>query len=297
MKLFGFQIQKISREPDFKVPEDIDEEYSAQLKQGKRLILGTLVARSGTRWLCDIFSAHENATGVTERYVVAEAFYRYVTYHKLPVDTSGIISLIKYGIVKDWEKADVSLVFSPYFSHGILNLVNELNPEQVILGVADPKFTVQSIYNKGVFSNKLFYKNKDLVIGYQPDLQKPSHFFGRVIPQGVEFEEWEKLSRIGKISWWGNRIMTDINEQVQQLPQSQLFIFNLPDADQNYAYYRELAQTFQLSPVLSEKQFLAIKGKSVKANDNMPHVWSMQENKEFEHHTKNWRTIYDELIK
>ena len=47
---------------------NIDSIYDKEIQKGKRLILGTFVARSGTRWLCDIFSSHNNVTGSVEKY-------------------------------------------------------------------------------------------------------------------------------------------------------------------------------------------------------------------------------------
>lgn len=83
---------------------DIDERYEKALASGKRLVLGTLCARSGTMWLCDIFDEHKNATGITERNFEAEAYYRFIAYNKLPIDTAGIIALIKHGILEDWKR-------------------------------------------------------------------------------------------------------------------------------------------------------------------------------------------------
>ncbi|MEX0931923.1 MAG: hypothetical protein WDZ88_04190 [Candidatus Paceibacterota bacterium] len=148
----------------------VDDEYERGLQNGKTLILGTLVARSGTMWLCDIFDAHQNATGVTERFFEAESFYRYVCFYNLPIDTSGIIKLIKKGIVEDWKRGDVALVYSPYFSHGILDLRKELKPKKIIVAVNDPKFTVQSLYNKGLFKHYYVRDNPHLALGYQSAL-------------------------------------------------------------------------------------------------------------------------------
>ena len=296
MKIGNYEFKKSVSEIDYSVPSDIDQKYIEAQKSGKRLVLGTLVARSGTRWVCDIFSAHPNATGVTERYALPESFYRYITYHQLPIDTSGIISLLKKGIVEDWQKADISLVFSPYFSHGIEELVNQLRPEEVIIGLAEPRFTVQSIYNKGVFEEELFYTNTEKVIGYQPNVPGQwSHFLGRIIPSGSEYEVWKDLTRIGKITWWGNRIMSDIHKQLVRVPREKIYIFNLPDADQKYAYYLTMAKHFNLFPLLTEKAFLSLKEKTVRSSDNVSHEWSEQEVSEFDVHSKEWLEIYAKL--
>lgn len=274
----------------------IDAEYEARLAAGKKLILGTLCARSGTMWLCDIFESHDNATGITERNFEPESFYRYITYNKLPIDTAGIIALIKRGIIEDWKRGDIALVFSPFFSHGMLELEEKLKPARIIFALNDPAFTVQSIYNKGFFKHFYIRERTDLALGYQPSLYGSwSQFFGRIVPNGAAYEAWNKLTRLGKAAWWGNRINVDIWEQLKTLPQEQIYIFDLKKADQNYEYYKSMAAEFGLAPILSEKQFLAIKGWRVKESDNAKHEWTPLERAEFERETAPWASLYAKL--
>lgn len=274
----------------------IDERYEKALASGKKLVLGTLCARSGTMWLCDIFDEHQNATGITERNFEEEAYYRFTTYNKLPIDTAGIIALIKHGILEDWKKGDIALVFSPFFSHGMLELSKALSPSRIIFAISEPEFTVQSIYNKGFFSQHYVRGRYDLALGFQPSFSGSwSQYFGRIVPNGVAYREWEKFTRIGKISWWGNRINVDIWQQLLQLPREKIHIFNLQEADQNYDWYLRLAKEFDLAPVLSRKQFLSIKGRRVRAEHNAHHEWSPEERAEFERLTKEWKELYEKL--
>lgn len=278
--------------------KNVDAEYAKGLAAGKRLILCTLSARSGTRWLGDIFNAHKNATGITERYFEAECFYRYIKYNKLPIDTAGTITLIKYGIVQDWKRADISLVISPFFSHGISELNEALKPEKFIFGINDPKFTVQSIYNKGFFEHHYVRNRLDLALGFQPAFEQKWYWlylFGRLVPNGDFYREWEKLTRIGKIAWWGNMVNKDIWEQMQHLPKEKVFVFILKQADQNYEYYKNIAKDFGLAPLLSEKEFLAIKGKTVRTIHNVERPWSEQEQAEFVAYSRGWHDLYAQL--
>ncbi len=278
----------------------VDSEYERGLAQGKKLVLCTLCARSGTRWLGDVFNEHKNATGVTERYFEAESFYRYIKYNKLPIDTSGIIKLIKYGIVQDWKKGDVSIVISPFFSHGILELYENLHPEKIIFGINDPKFTTQSIFNKGFFKEKYVRKDVNLSLGFQPGFDQEwswLYLFARLVPNGEFYTAWEKLTRIGKIAWWGSQMNKDIWEQLQQLPKEKTFVFILKHADQNYEYYKNIAREFGLTPLLSEKAFLAVKGKTVTTKHNKLHQWSEKEQTEFEQYSKEWQILYEQLSK
>lgn len=271
----------------------VDSIYEDYKKEGRVLVLGTLSGRSGTRWLCDIFQHHKNAAGATEKFVIPESFWRYVKYNKLPIDTSGIVKLIKMGIVSDWRKYDISLTFSPYFSHGINELVDKLAPEKIIFAINDPRSTVQSMYNKGLFSERYIRSSNSLALGFQPELKSEwSHFFGRIVPNGTFYETWKDLTRIGKISWWANRITTDIAEQLTQVNQNKIWIFDLSEADQNYSYYKKIAREFDLKPLLNESKFLSLKGRTVRVEDNVPHVWDEREEREFVVYTKEWHDIY-----
>lgn len=298
----GRLIITIDRRPYGDLSEEslrsVDAAYEAGLAAGKKLILGTLCARSGTMWLCDIFAAHQNATGITERNFEPESFYRYITYNKLPIDTSGIIALIKRGIVEDWKKGDVALVYSPFFSHGMLELNEALRPHRIMFAITTPEFTVQSMFNKGFFRHFYIRKHVDQVLGYQPAMKGSwSHLFGRIVPNGAEYERWLGLTRFGKVAWWGNRINVDIWDQLKTLPQEKIFIFDLKQADQNYDYYLKMAKEFGLTPILKKGAYLALKGKRVRAKQNAVHEWTDTERAEFLAETKEWNSLYEELSK
>lgn len=278
----------------------VTADYEDALKRGKRLILCVLAARSGTRWLGDVFNAHKNATGITERYFEAESMYRYISYNRLPIDTSGIITLIKYGILQDWKRGDIAFVNSPFFSYGLDKLNEELRPETIVYGCSEPRFSTQSIYNKGFFQHYYIHDDPTLALGFQPSFPQRWYWlylFARLVPREPEaYRAWEQLTRIGKIAWWGSMVNIDIWNQLQSIPKEKVFLFNLKDADQNYEYYLNLAERFGLSPVLERKQFLSIKKKTVLPSHNEKHTWSELEEAEFKQHSKEWYSLYYELF-
>ncbi len=272
------------------------EGYERLKESGKRLILCITVGRSGTRWLKDIFAAHANVVGSCERNAIAESFYRYVKWNKLPIDTQNIIELTKADIIDDWHSADISLVVSPYFSHDFVSLFNELKADKVIWGVNDARFTVSSFYNKGWYLDEVMRKDHNLAIGFQPAFQERlNHFFGRVVPTDPFYQEWKSLTRIGKISWFYNNVNMEIYRSTRQLSKEKLWIFKLEEADQKYDYYLKIAKGFGLRPILSKKRFLSLRQKTVKKSDNVRREWSEQEEKEFKKYTSKFRKIYKNL--
>ncbi len=275
---------------------NLTRKYGLLKNNKKKLILGIGIGRSGMRWLTDIFSSHKNAIGSCERNVFAESFYRYVKWNNLPIDTNGIIELVRADIIKDWEHADISLVVSPYFSHDFLNLFNELKSDKVIWAVNNARFTVTSFYNKGWYSEKIIRKDHNLVIGFQPILNEQwNHFFGRIVPIGEFFQEWNSLTRIGKLSWFYNSVNMEIYNLIQKLPREKVWIFKLEEADQNYDYYLKMTEEFGLKPILSQRKFLSLKWKSVRKTDNIRKEWTEQEEKEFEKYSAEFRKIYKNL--
>ncbi|MBP6854618.1 MAG: hypothetical protein KBD26_00905 [Candidatus Pacebacteria bacterium] len=279
--------------------ENVDKEYEKGLSSGKKLILGTLAARSGTRVFGDIINAHKNATGITERYFEAESMYRYIKYNKLPIDTSGIITLIKKGIVDDWKRGDIAFVNSPFFSHGIKELHDVLKPSHILFAINNPEFTVQSIYNKGFFSQKYIRTDNNLALGFQPSFPQKWYWlylFARLVPNGDFYNEWSSLTRIGKISWWGSMVNREIWDQLKDVPKEKVIIFDLDEAIKDYyPYYTKIATKIGLSPLLSEKVLQKIRNKGIKSAHNEKHTWSEKEKEEFIRYSKDWFDLYKEL--
>ncbi|MCB9747905.1 MAG: hypothetical protein H6755_05790 [Candidatus Omnitrophica bacterium] len=281
--------------------------YNKVNRQRKKLILSTTTGRSGLAWLLQILSAHANCTGAAERRAEAEAFYRFVKWNDLPVDVKGIIEIIKKDIWKDWKKADIAFYCSPYLAHDFFNLYKEFKADKVIWGINDPRFTVTSFLNKGWYYYTNMKSDATLVNGFQPALaeNKWGHHFGRIVPKGPFYEEWMSLTRVGKIAWYLNTVNREIWEYMRKIPQEDLWIFKLEEADQNYSYYLKMADAFQLKPILSEKDFLEIKTKPRLRNgqpytvwakwNNLKHEWSAQEEDEFHKYAADYIKIYGQL--
>lgn len=276
--------------------EEIDRIYNDIDRNKKKLVLGVTSGRSGMKWVFEIFRKHKNAEGGCERNAEAEAFYRYIKFHNLKIDTEGIFDITKREILKDWLVADISITVSPYFSHSAYYVYKKLNADRIIWGITDPKFTVTSFFNKNWYKNDISYNDLNKVPGYQPDLKERwSHFLGRLIPSGSFYNEWKSLTRIGKISWFLNMINKEIFSNILKIPKDKVWIFRLEEADQNYEYYIKMAKEFELKPLLSKKVFLSIKKIATKKGENDIIEWSAKEKEEFYNYTKDYREIYDKV--
>ena len=272
-------------------PEEINEAYSKVDRTKKKLVLGVTSGRSGMKWVYEIFRHHDNADGGGERNVEAEAFWRYIKFNKLAIDTQGIIEVTKREILLDWIENDISITVSPYFAHDFLTLVDELKVDNIIWGITNPKFTVTSFYNKGWYEEKITYSNQKQTVGFQIN-DSWSHFLGRVIPSGDKFEKWNALTRVGKVSWFVNMIHSEIYLQILKLPKEKVYLFKLEDADQNYDLYLEMAKYFNLQPIMSKSKFLSLKKLAANVKENKVKEWTNLETKEFEFELKFISEVY-----
>jgi hypothetical protein len=262
------------------------------LKKSKKLIICINVGRSGTRWLADIFDKHHKVIGTCERIADMESFYRFVKWYDLNIDLSGVINTLKDSIVQDWEHNDTSMIVSPYLSHDFNYLYNELKPDYVIWGVNNPKFTVTSFYNKGWYEEYDTVKNSQFMIPGLTPSRSINQSLGRIIPKDDFFYKWLSFTRVGKISWLYNAVNMEIFESLKQIPKEKIYIFKLEDADQNYEFYLDLAKRFNLLPLLSKKDFLNLKGKTVRKKDNKVKEWTQEEVEDFERETKFIADVY-----
>ena len=271
--------------------------YSKYKKSyNKRLILIVTSGRSGSRWLADIFNSHDGVKGSCEEAMSAESYYKYVKWNKLPIDLAGVYNTLAGKILNDWKEADLSVLASPGISIDFIDIYKILEADEVIWAVNDAVFTITSFYNKGYYENSFYLQNPHLALGYQPYYgDKMTRLFARLIPQGDFFYSWEKLTRIGKISWYYNMFNMRIYEQMKTIGSEQKWIFKLEEADQNFDYYLKLAERFNLTPLLTKHSFLSIKGRSVHPKQNEKKEWNPQELEEFEQYSKEFMDIYPSL--
>jgi hypothetical protein len=274
---------------------DVSEAYSTMRTNGvhKKLIMTATTGRSGVKWLHEIFKAHRNVAGGSERNPFEESFYRYVKFHELPIDVSGVVDLTKRDIMKDWYECDISVVGSPYLSHDFLDVFSALGADKVIWGINDPRFTVTSFYNKGWYLYEEEYSNTDLACGLQSsNRSKWSRSFSRIVPRGEFYEEWRRLTRVGKIAWFLNTVHMEIWSAVKQLPKGDVWIFRLEEADQDYSYYKKMSESFVLGSILPKEIFLSLKQRASNEEENIERHWSKTERSEFEKYAKDYVGLY-----
>ena len=268
----------------------------ARRPPGKTLIVGIGLARSGKRWLSEVFNRHGNAASLAEPYPVLESFFFYCQWNGLAVDHAGFFHRLNADINRLFERHDVVYLASPWLSLGLQQVEQFLQPDAYFFSVRQPEAVVRSMVNKGWYVEDVVRGANGLSTGPQPFLHDMHHHFSRVTPAGNEYEAWQRLTPVGRCAWYWNEANTRIVSELANVPSSRIFRLRLQDIDQNLAFYRNVAAHFRLRPELTKDEFEAIKG-------GMPNIgrresarpWSDRERREVEQQTANFSRTYDEL--
>ena len=188
-----------------------------------------------------------------------------------------------------------SFISSPYFSFGVEELSDMLKPDCVFFNIRNPIKTIESLYRKG------WYLNFNTNITKSPTIDisvKQYRSFSRIIPNSQYLNEWLKLSRIGKITWFWCTINKAIYDSFSKLQNVEKFYVKLEDLDQNYNNYLKLSDNFEFKNPMTKKQFFNVVNKAENKEFHYKYEyknWNDQEKKEFEKIINNLFPFYDEI--
>ena len=248
-----------------------------------KIILSFGAGRCGQNWFAKIFNSHSNWIGTCERFSELEAFYRFITYNNLPIDKESIFKLIEMASNRDIAKYQNTFIGSPYFSFGLEELSKRLNPNYLFFHLRNPVKSVESFHRKGWYLNSHeFLENKMPAMDLSINLKRS---FSRIIPNDDYFNEWIKLTTIGKITWFWATNNKAIMENFNKIQNIEKFIFKLEDIDQNYDFYQRLSSRFNFSNIMNKKNFNNIIYKAPNrgpADKYRYKDWSDLEKKEFQ---------------
>jgi hypothetical protein len=266
-------------------------------KADSRKIISFGAGRSGQNWLSKIFNAHDSWIGTNERFNDYEAFYRYIMHYNLPIDKESIYKLLELSVKYDQYKYGNSFVASPYFSFGMKELCDRLNPTDIFYNIREPISTIESFYLKGFYDSKYILSNDKL-----PTIDIKTGVYrgmSRIIPNDNFLEEWLTLTRIGKITWFWAYSNKILHESFQNMSLQSKYLLKLEDIS-NYNFYDFLDNKYNFEDKLTKKQFNNIvnntpnksTGKKYKYKD-----WTELEKKEYEYVIDKFFSSYDDIRK
>jgi hypothetical protein len=293
-----YQLKRFYKWVEGKIMPESHLKYQSLMKarppksrDNHKLIFCFNPGRSGTRWFSNIFNAHENWIGTCERFGQYESFVRYCTWYNLNVDLEGTFKLLEQGIYRDFDKHQNSMIVSPFFNFIIPKMIRRYRPDYVFFVYRNPIDTVCSFHERGFYREKVFSLDDTLnratiTIVNTPDIRSLSHTFSRILPhKKPSFQEWNKLTRIGKCTWFWVTQMKAMQEAYFKIKKESVKkrVYTLEEMNQNYSFYERLVKEFNLKPKLSKKDFLSLKKITHPEKENIHSYsnWSNKERKEF----------------
>ena len=250
-------------------------------KSDNNFILSFGAGRSGQNWFSKIFNSHQNWIGTCERFSDYEAFYRYITFYNLPINKQNFFKLLELSSNRDMAKYQNTFISSPYFSFGVEELYKKLKPNYLIFNIRNPVDSIQSFYQKG------WYLNSNDFINFSPSIDITNNLyrsFSRIIPKDNYLNEWLKLTRIGKLTWFWTTTNKTIYDSFNKIQNVEKLFVKLEDVDQNYEMYEKLSERFNFKKKLKKKSFENVLTKSSNFEFDYAYNykdWSKIEKKEF----------------
>ncbi len=263
--------------------EELVKYKTCNYSNDSKFILSFGAGRCGQNWFAKIFNSHYNWIGTSERFSNEEAFYRFISYYNLPIEKEAIYQLFELARNRDLSKYNNSFIASPYLSFGVQDLCERLQPNYLFFNLRDPVKSVESFHRKGWYSKlNNFEIKKSPIIDISINLKRS---FSRVIPKNDYLNEWLKLTNIGKIAWYWATVNKAIFDDFKKLNNIEKHYFKLEDIDQNYNFYLNLVNKFNLKNQLKEKDFYNIINKTPNRgpkNKYKFNEWNKLEKLEFE---------------
>lgn len=222
--------------------------------------------------------------------MVADSFLAYCLWNELPVDTEGFLSA--RAALVDAASRGGRLYFeaNPYLAFAVRLLRGRFGAKFVHM-VRRPEDVVNSHSVKGWYDALPVCSDPRLALGFQYGLERPNYSFGRVVPRGSAFADWQRLTRIGKIAWMWNATNMAVIRQLEDVPRDHHMMVKLESFD--YREYLRLHKFVGGASPIAEDDFAAItsarpgRGKSTRLVES----WTEVDMREFRTQTQEARAI------
>ena len=272
-----------------KTKEKVANISSKNLSKRVGFAIGT--GRCGTKFLYRVFDLEPQVASVHERNPLNETFHRYCKWYDLPLDHEGFLQTKECEIKQDLEKYSFSFEASAFLSLSVQELYDRFEAKFILL-VRSPEQVVNSYLCKGWYDKIAMRANPNLAPSYQ-DCRAFHHFLGRIMPSGEKFQQWNQMSRVGKLAWYWNALNAKVLEQFKDIPETHWRVEKLEDL--SYSRYLEIAQFLGFQPTVTQEEYgklarrrpnamnqLAQQRPKAYANTSTISAWTTSEIAEFE---------------
>lgn len=246
----------------------------------------TGVGRSGTHFLAQLFNSSDKINAYHLDHVgnsIADSFLFYCKWYGISVDLSGFYVSRNFLIYKSKNNKSRYVESNPYLALSTKDLKNYYPNAKIIIVWRDPRKVVLSHLNKGWYSNyEPAFQDWGKAPFYQYQLKQANHFFGRFFPiNKSEFEDWSKMTQVGKIAWMWQSINNHIKKDINTLPEGSYKIVNIEDY--NYEKYIDINEFLAISDSINKDLFNNLVNiKPGKSTNKTKKRWNSNEEKEFQ---------------
>ena len=236
--------------------------------------------RCGTKFLYKVLDLESNVASIHERNPLNEAFHRYCKWYDIPVDSEGFLHTKQTEIQADLDQFDYSFEASAHLSLSVEELYQRFNAKFILL-VRTPHEVVNSYLRKGWYEQPVIRGNPNLPPSYQESTHF-HHFLGRIVPSGDKFEQWQQMTRVGKLAWFWNALNEKVLEQFENIPSTHWRVDKLEEL--TYERYLEIAQFLGIKSQLKRQTYEQLVESRPNAFSNIRSIssWSETEIAEFE---------------
>jgi hypothetical protein len=236
--------------------------------------------RCGTKFFAAVMARDPEIAASHERHPFNDTFHRYCQWYGIAVDDAGFLATKRRAIGEDLSRARYSFESSGFLSLSLRALHEQLGAKILML-VRAPEQVVASYWRKGWYKNDPLLDDPNRPPTLQ-DVTLPHHSLGRTMPMGAEYERWLKLTRIGKLAWYWNRLNRALIEQAKALPKDATRMACIDAVD--FDAFCDIRAFLGAPANVGKVAFLQVKGSRPNASSGggYVHDWTAQECAEFE---------------
>ena len=236
--------------------------------------------RCGTKFLYKVFDLEPKIASVHERNPLNETFHRYCKWYDIPVDSEGFLHTKEKEIQADLAKFDYSFESSAHLSLSVEELYQRFNAKFILL-LRSPHEVVNSYLRKGWYEQTILRSDANLPPSYQ-ESKLFHHFLGRIVPSGDKFEQWQKMTRVGKIAWFWKALNEKVLQQFEKIPSTHWRVDKLEEL--TYDRYLEIAHFLSINSQLQRQTYQQLADSRPNSFSNIRSIssWSETEIAEFE---------------
>lgn len=240
--------------------------------------------RCGTKFLAKVIELETGISSVHERNPINETFHRYCKWYGLPVDSEGFLQTKAQEIRQDLEQHCFSFEASAHLSLSVQELYERFGAKFILL-VRRPEQVVNSYLRKGWYERPIVRAASELAPGYQ-GYESFHHDLGRIMPSGEKFQQWQQMSRVGKIAWFWNDLNNKVLEQFDEIPETHWRVQKLENL--SYQSYLDIAKFFGFQTTITQQTYEQLSQHPPNAKGRLPTVesWTDTEVAEFEAEVK-----------